>query len=274
MTLKLDNGHVQEIIELFSKERLQTYYNFIKGPQDHVWLTIFPYLTMQQATALMYPSIHLAEVCLRNRIDCTLQSYFRSHPDKITDEGGTPSNWYDWAPFDERILDKISDAKGRARIELKNRIPQRGDIISRITFATWVSMFEEIVKDRSDRYIVREIAHMVFPNYQSPKLDYAIDRLHSIRKIRNRLFHHEPIWTHDRVRNLRQAHERLVTIHKEILGAIKWISPKIHSIYTEEWLNFDKTFEGLIKDQFEICDKMCKVMKDEITKNEEGSGLS
>ena len=268
MTLKLDFEHAQEILELFSEERLQTYYNFINGPQDRVWLTIFPYLTIQQATALMYPSIHLVEVCLRNRIDCTLKTYFNKHVDKITDVDGRPDNWYDWAPFDDKTLDKITDAKGRARKELKDRIPQRGDIISRITFATWVSMFEQIVKDRSDRYCVREIAQMVFPNYQSPKLDFAVNRLHFIKDIRNRLFHHEPTWTHDRVKNLRQAHTRLLTIHGQILGVVKWISPKIHSIYTDEWLNFDETFANFTKYQFEVCNKICADMKDQIKKNE------
>lgn len=266
MPLDIDTIH-KEVLELFSEERLRTYHRLINAPTDVVSLTIFPYLTMQQATALLYPSIHLVEICLRNRIDHALCTYFHKHPEKITMAGGAPEYWYEWLKFDEDTDKAIEDAIERAHDDLKEKdaLPERGDIISRMTFGTWVYILRRITNNPADRYAGREILKSVLPNYKSGKPKVAIDRLFAIKDIRNRLFHHEPVWTNARVSTLKQAEGRFITIHDDILKAAEWISPNIHAVYTE-LLKCDQTFTNVLKIQFEQCDMLCNILKKDLTK--------
>ena len=102
----------------------------------------------------------------------------------------------------------------RFRLNLSgNRNPSAGDLVSRLSFGFWSSLF----KGQYERILWTRLLPDVFPH--APRRQRArkeiSKRVDRIRRLRNRVFHHEPIW---HLQDLEQQHQ-------QILETIGWISP-------------------------------------------------
>ena len=147
----------------------------------------------------LYPALNCFEVALRNSVHAA-----------ATDQFGT-EYW-----FNSRLRKDESDRLNilRSRINFSgNTNPSAGELVSGLSLGFWVSLF----KGHYERVLWPLLLPAVFPyapRRQRSRREIS-KRVDSIRRLRNRVFHHEPIW---HWRDLPQQHQ-------QILETIGWISP-------------------------------------------------
>ena len=152
-----------------------------------------------------YPSLHCLEVVLRNSLH-----------DALTSVKGKP-DWYDTPgllrPSEQKLLTHAKDEL------IRNRKPlEPGRIVAELTFGFWTNLLV--------RYYDRSVAIPVIPLAFAfaPARSRVRRVIHPIledtRFLRNRIFHHEPIWYWG----------NLPVKHAQVLETIKWISPPAQNL--------------------------------------------
>lgn len=94
--------------------------------------------------------------------------------------------------------------------ELQNRVqsPTPDDIVAELKFAFWVGL----LGPGYDATIWRKTLHRGFANGGGKKRQTVHSRFNAIRRLRNRIAHHEPIFTRDVAQD-----------HADALEAIGWM---------------------------------------------------
>jgi hypothetical protein len=148
----------------------------------------------------LYPALQTFEVLFRNALNS-----------ELCNERGT-SYWY----LDSTTLLWPGEANGVAKalgdLELAKKPDDPARVVAELTFGFWVALYNDIyLKD-----IVHPTIQGVFPNLHPKQRNHRFvqKRLQQIRNLRNRVFHHEPIW------HWRDLPEQ----HRQMLEAIGWIS--------------------------------------------------
>jgi len=144
-----------EIEAAFAPERLAPYLNHSGGDRDRA---VALYLWNIALCESLYPLLNLSEITLRNRFHQVLSQHFQRQ------------GWYDDTWLDQRDAAKVLEAKQKiARHRLS---PTPGRMVAELTFGFWTSLLDV-------RY---ERSRVLWP--------YAAQ----LRTLRNRVFHHEPVW--------------------------------------------------------------------------------
>lgn len=188
--------------KLQSKDRLDKYV-WEKDPDKTDALARY-YWNVGLSEAL-YPALQALELAFRNTLHNTL-----------TDVKGQP-NWYDCKDLlEQRELDQIAAA--RKRLSDQNKPDDPGRVVAELTFGFWTSLLDR----RYDRKIAVPCMAKAFPNLESRNRTrkYLSKRFASIRRLRNRISHHEPIWHWS---DLSDQHDR-------IYETISWIDPTVAQI--------------------------------------------
>lgn len=187
------------IERIISKERLQPYLTHHKNEQEKA---IQHYKSNILVSEAFYPLLSILEIGLRNSID--FQQIIRFN-DK---------NWFENHEFIKVAsrfqIDRISDARSNILSEKKEITS--GRIISELSFGFWTSFF-----DTKFEMTLWKTLRLAFPNCPKEirKRRTMSSKFNSIRKLRNRIFHHEAItWNLDVI----QEYE------KEILEALNWLN--------------------------------------------------
>ena len=128
-------------------------------------------------------------------------------------------------------IDKIQDARKTILKEKRQITP--GKLIAELTFGFWTSLFDA----RFERILWKDL-RLAFP--RCPKAERqrrsVSSKLNSIRKLRNRIFHHESIaW----------SYQALLAYKNEILEGIDWLNGDLTEFFSdtiriEEVLNNQK----------------------------------
>ena len=176
-----------------SAERLKPYLNDVDETQAFAL-----YLWNIALCESLYPCLNCLEVALRNSIHRSASTKF-----------GTDL-WFVGrlkGPEDER-LQRVSDKFRRLGVTS----PTAGDLVSSLSLGIWVDLF----KGRYEQVLWPDLLPHIFPfatkGQRSRERVYR--RLSNIQTLRNRVFHHEPIW---RLPDLPEQHQL-------ILETIGWIS--------------------------------------------------
>ena len=148
----------------------------------------------------LYPALNCFEIALRNSIHAAAVRGFGAE---------------DWFPgrLHPNELEKVNQLSN----DLRRQRPAVGfsasDLVSNLPLGFWLSLF----RTRYEQILWPQLLEPVFPHcprgLRTRQKLYA--RLSEIRILRNRVFHHEPIW------NLSDLPGR----HGQILETIGWISP-------------------------------------------------
>ena len=155
----------------------------------------------------LYPSLQILEVVLRNSIH------------KAISQDSGQLNWYD----DDKIInikDKDTIIKVKKTLLGMRKQIEAGRVVAELNFGFWTALMD------------RRYEQVLFPKLLKPCFPYmprhertrknVSARFERIRRLRNRIFHHEPIWYwHD-----------LADQHKDILNAIAWIEPAAKDFIT------------------------------------------
>ena len=146
----------------------------------------------------LYPALNCLEISLRNSIH-----------DAAVQEFGVA----DW--FQSHLhLNELEPLNNLANgMRQGHRSVSANDLIANLTLGFWLSLF----RSRYEQVLWPKLLEPVFPYWEKQQRTRrnAYARLDSIRHLRNRVFHHEPIWY---LQDLEQQHE-------QILETIGWISP-------------------------------------------------
>lgn len=149
----------------------------------------------------MYPLLHGFEVALRNRVHSELWRHL---------------GYQRWFDPQRNILrkDEMKLVKGAIRKLRRNKKqPNVGRIIAELSLGFWIHLFS--LKYEQLLWHSR-LLHDVFP--YAPRQELGIHkvraRLNRIHYLRNRVFHHEPIWHWSNLKRL----------HEEILETTAWLS--------------------------------------------------
>ena len=174
-------------------------------PGDADWETLARYLWNARLCEAFYPALQTLEVCLRN----TLHQHIGVHH-------GNPR----WLSSRCRFLHRDAQSKVAAiKRKFGSSVPSQDALVSELTFGFWSSLLNTYYEARPNNpNLWPSLIPKVFPHVPRPYRNRQIlwKRFDDIRKLRNRVFHHEKI-----------LHPHLQTQYHEVLEAIEWICPSM-----------------------------------------------
>jgi len=211
-----NNAIVERII---SKERLEPYLRYHKNDQPKA---IAHYKSNILISESFYPLLAVLEIGLRNSIDFQLTKRFND------------KEWYDNNDFVKIAtrfqIDRISQARANIYAEKKEITP--GRIISELSFGFWTSLF-----DTKFEMTLWKSLRLAFPDCPKAirKRKTMSSKFNGIRKMRNRIFHHEAIsW------NLNVV----ISYKDEMIQGIGWLNNDLLS-WVVELNHIDETIEKI-----------------------------
>lgn len=185
-----------------SNERLEGY--ITKGA-DRGEDNLFSHYAWNIALAeSLYPALQCLEVALRN----TLHTAIIAKSGRI--------DWYDGSVLkgeeEKRKLDKAKRTLTERRKAL-----DPGKVVAELTFGFWSCLLDR----RYERELWPHILRTAFPrvpNFLRTR-NHISAEINDLRDLRNRAFHHEPIW---HWRDLEAKHAKIITV-------IGWINPAMQT---------------------------------------------
>lgn len=203
---------------LLSEPRLKPYLDATAGNLESAWSL---YLWANNLAGALHAQISLVEVAVRNSIEQTLRNWNVS-------QSGPP----DWAlhnhtqePLYTLLKNELNKARRSAHQEANSRTdghprkgvtPNHDDIIAQLMFGTWVKVLQPLSKnessDRQEKLWTTGL-NKAFPGAdQSDAGRRKLGRqLNSIRRLRNRVSHHENLL---HVQVAHRLNEMLSVVHK------------------------------------------------------------
>ena len=186
---------------LLGADRFQPYVAVCGSAADAIRL----YAWNLEASAALWGGFAILEVCLRNAINARLSS--------LAGRG----DWWNAASLhlhrDQR--QRVNEAVSRATLEQGTAVTD-GHVVAQLTLGFWVSLL-------TNRYHsslwVPAVSH-AFPHWALRRGDLH-HRLETLRKVRNRLAHHEKVFN----RNLLRDHQDVLDVLAAIEPAVRdWVA--------------------------------------------------
>jgi len=155
----------------------------------------------------LYPGLAALEVSLRNSIH-----------NAISSDRGTDLWYYEPALLEPQQLREFSNARF-SLFRAHGNHPEIGRIVAELTFGFSVTLlsrnYQHTLWNPNNASLLRAVVpHFSGPAFQRQRIHETCNEL---RKLRNRVFHHEPVWNR----------ATLMQDHQNIHAAIGWISPSV-----------------------------------------------
>lgn len=186
---------------LFSAGRLTRFYQM--AVQDAAEAAAL-YAGNIQLSESLYPSLAVAEIVLRNAVHRQLSHLFAT-PDWY-EQLGRRTGLADLQPALDKAHNYILDRKETLSAD---------KVVAELTFGFWVTLFNRTYEDVLWKQLRLTFAHL--PKAERQRATVSVV-LNTVRTLRNRVYHNEPIcW---RLPVLAQQ-------HAQILQLIGWIEPQL-----------------------------------------------
>ena len=208
-----DTDFISSLAAAISIERFSSYYS---TSSQNEYEALGNYAWNIALCESLYPALNSIEVALCNGINDAATAYYGD------------DSWFH-GTLKEQENKRLQLLSSRFR-RLGLTSPTVGDIIAGLSLGFWV----DLLKGRYEQILWPALLPVVFPyatNKQRSR-ERIYQRLAKIQVLRNRVFHHEPVW------HLSDLEQR----HQEIPETIGWISPamlemtllldRIDSVYT------------------------------------------
>lgn len=194
-----------EIIKALSRERLETYR---QSPTDSIDTLVQRYLYNIELSQFLYPALSLLEVTLRNHLNTAIDNFIR--PNWLLDEAKTTTPSI-LLPFEHGLLMQAYQNLSKPYYNKAGTLIQRtitaGKLIAELNFGFWVNLCND--KYNPTIWMKKPtIFDEVFPYFDSfmtknspnakrhKRLNKVTSKLVPILRLRNRVFHHEPVFNH------------------------------------------------------------------------------
>lgn len=199
----------ERIIESLSHERFETYLRAVgHDPQRALEL----YVWNLQLAGSFYPLLAGVEVCLRNRVVARLESAFGPE-------------WRTSAEFSGHLGPKGTAILNKAVKKLRARTGQitAGRVTAELSFGFWRNMLLPKYEAPLWTPINAHFAHL--PDHVDRGL--LETRCETVRDLRNRISHHEPLLKRDITRDYSQALELLRWMSP---AKAEWLKPRLETM--------------------------------------------
>jgi len=218
----------EQLRRAISHERLAAY-NQRGSSNDDAELFAHYALNMALSESL-YTPLQCLEVSLRNGIHDAATAHFKTDA------------WFDLPSLlSPQERHKVQEAKNTL---IKGKKPLDSvRIIPELTFGFWTSLFDV----RYEKILWPWLLKPVVPNMpRHIRIRRTLSkRLNRVRTLRNRIFHHEPIW-----------HWRdLQSQHTDILEAITWVNPAMMA-FVEQFDRFEEIYKNGVSEYRKIITAM------------------
>lgn len=178
-----------------SSERLTKYLAGVGGSLEKA-LSLYERNT--RLSEAFYTSLQVMEIRFRNKVNEQLITVYGQH-------------WFrpGKAPLENDAVAKISDAV--ARLNQSKQPITTGAVVAELSFGFWIGL----LGPRYDATMWRRAIYLAFFEHgKRMRRDRVHRRFNALRRFRNRIAHHEPIFLNN-----------LPNIHAEIIEAISWMCP-------------------------------------------------
>ena len=212
---------------MLSKERLTSY---IRDDNDCINDVIERYKNNIRISQALYPELSILEVTLRNAINTMLCSYISQT--WLEDEIKQQNILFD---YDYDILIKVYNDLQK---EYPNKVFTTGQIIAKLNFGFWTNLCSK--RYNTKFWTKKGCFKGVFINYpqsQQHQIHTLSIKLRSIRKLRNRIFHYEPIF---------KKPTALLSMYNMILEVLSYL-PCCNSSILKETTTFLGVYNQLTK---------------------------
>jgi hypothetical protein len=186
------------LIRCFSVPRFDGYLDAVAGDQE---AAVGLYLWNTGATGAMWETVGHLEVALRNAL-----------ADRLTERharAGRMGSWFDDPARELAEKARTDIAKARNRVAAKNKSASDGQTISELPFGFWRFFFARRYNTTLWPDLAGAFPHA--PSRDRRTIEQPVERLHHFR---NRLAHHERIWT-----------EPLRARYAAVLAVLSYIDP-------------------------------------------------
>ena len=206
-----------ELESTFSPERFSTYLQETGGNREKA---IHLYVWNTSISAAFYGPLQSLEIILRNALH-----------NRLSERYGP--NWYENPDMELNVHHRGQIDKAKARLRQGNHtIPNvitAPRIIANLSFGFWVFLLQRRYNQRLWRPTLRK----AFPHVERITSQEVYDFLEDLHELRNRIAHHEPIFS--------EARHRLRERHRNILKIIGWISP-----HQKDWVAAHSRVEEIL----------------------------
>lgn len=181
--------------EFFSSARLGPY--LLAAKSDALLAERLYWWNIKVSQAFYLP-LKCLEVSVRNALHAKLRDRFGR------------ADWWAAAPLNANSVRLVDEA--RTKCERRGtRQACADDIVAQLSFGFWVSL----VSSSYDRHLWVPALHQAFPHYSGPRK--TLHRgFETMRLLRNRIGHHEPI-----------HHRDLAADHARIYRLLGWLNPEL-----------------------------------------------
>lgn len=208
------------ILEGLARPRLATYLT----PLSHVHTkdSTKAHFLLNDISQHFYVPLQLVEIVLRNSIHTHVSTKLNR------------TNWFNILPTTKTSQDMVTEAKRLAVAEVAGRAIADDDVVCRLMFGFWAYMLDAQYRNTADKQRFIWAQHdfkKVFPG--APRgitISMVMVRLKNLNDLRNRLFHHEPIWRSPKVHSLESATTVLRQRYSDMLEVLHWMSPDLHAL--------------------------------------------
>lgn len=199
-----------ELSQFFSPCRLVSY----QLPQEELSVVLARYQWNLQLAEAMLPSLNYLEVGLRNAINRMVGSIYGA--DWLID----PSPQIQFSEIDVK---QINDIKADI-LKHKGRRATHNDVVAQLNFGFWVALFHKRHMGGIWSRAKEPMAH-IFPQMSASfwahdelqgRQQQIKNLLDSVKALRNRIAHHEPIW---------KQTPTALDVHQDCIDLIRAMSP-------------------------------------------------
>jgi hypothetical protein len=223
---------IAELSRTVSRVRL---FRYLRATQQDIELALTLYEKNVLLSQAVFGFLHGLEVAVRNSIHYVLSRDLCS-TNWIQDN--LPLDWPKPAPSHFTLTKPMSDMLNFALFKL-GPSPSVGKLIAELNFAFWVDLLGARYE-----YVWVNSLHKAFPEAHHPR-NRVHWRLDTIRHLRNRVAHHEPIITSSGQVCTGRFEEKHISL-SALVECVSWVSP-----HTAQWLTettYIRQAEGILEE--------------------------
>lgn len=207
------------IAKALSTARLEPYLQEAYGQID---IAIKIYELNLGLCAALYPSLNVFEITFRNKIDTVLQNKYGE-------------NWYKCEKFDLKDYESELIKKAEKSLQKNKKKLSRDNILAELTLGFWSAfILKKDYKTTVFDQCIKQIFLFAKPQERSFK-DISKDFKPNLLYLRNRVFHHEPIWS---------TNYKVQDKYKYLCRVLGWMSPEVLS-WLQTYDNFPEVYRSV-----------------------------
>ena|GEM_PF-840108 len=202
---KMQGLNFAELKNVLSPDRLWGYQTNNTTASDEEVTAL--YLWNISLCEAFYPVLNCLEIALRNSLHNAISTKY-----------GTPL-WFSMQPPVLKQREQAEISVATAKLPAHRKPPSQpllpGRIIAELPFGFWGALFHRTYVQVFWPDLLRPVFPYMPPRGRTPKELFL--RISDILKLRNRIFHYEPIW----------RDQALQRYHYQLIKTISWISPTL-----------------------------------------------